>query len=101
MIIVIFVGVAIFAVILILLRRRYHRRQDQLRQPFNQGITNNSVPVVAVPPPAASRTSLPRVREKDRAVVHEPMPDIGEEWTQRGATPDVEAGNSRRLQKHN
>ncbi|CAD0048194.1 unnamed protein product [Aureobasidium pullulans] len=69
MLIVVFVGLAILTVILVLLRRRHHRRQDVARGPFNSGITRNSLPALSAASNHASRTSLPRVREKDRMTV--------------------------------
>lgn len=111
MLIVVFVGLAILTIVFVLLRRRYHRRQDLAAGPFNSGITRHSIPVLSVTPATHSkqsskqnsRTSLPRVREKDRMVVTDvpvppvpAMPDMTEHsYRQRGATPDVEYGNAR------
>ncbi|KAI5199421.1 hypothetical protein E4T39_06246 [Aureobasidium subglaciale] len=108
MLIVIFLGLGIFTVILVLLRRRHHRRQDAANAPFNSGITHHSLPALSVTPPAlgkapskqASRTSLPRVREKDRMTVTDvplpPLPASHDFATkERGNTPDIEHGRAR------
>jgi len=108
MLIVVFVGLAILTVILVLLRRCHRRRQDIARGPFNSGITRHSLPALSVTPPSqgkvasnqASRTSLPRVREKDRMNVTDvPVPPLpaGHEFAgkERRATPDIEYGRAR------
>ncbi|KAG9959709.1 hypothetical protein KCU61_g7254, partial [Aureobasidium melanogenum] len=108
MLIVVFVGLAILTTILVLLRRRYHRRQDLANAPFNSGITRHSIPTPSVTPPTlgkassnqASRTSLPRVREKDRMSVTDvpvpPLPASHDFATkERGSTPDIEHGRAR------
>ncbi|KAI5200391.1 hypothetical protein AUEXF2481DRAFT_32974 [Aureobasidium subglaciale EXF-2481] len=108
MLIVVFVGLGIFTVTLVLLRRRHHRRQDAANAPFNSGITRHSLPAPSVTPPAlgkapsnqASRTSLPRVREKDRMTVTDvpvpPLPTSHDFATkERGSTPDIEYGRAR------
>jgi hypothetical protein len=102
MLIVIFVGLGILALVLVLIRRRYRRRRDIATAPFNSGITRNSLPALTVTPPAlvkapsnqASRTSLPRVREKDRMTVADvPVPPLPVThdfaMKERGNSPDV------------
>lgn len=108
MLIVIFVGLGILTVVLVLIRRRYRRRQDIATTPFNSGITRNSLPALTVSPPAlgkapstqASRTSLPRVREKDRMTVTDvpvpPLPITHDFATkERRNSPDFEYGRAR------
>lgn len=108
MLIVVFLGLAILTTILVLLRRRYRRRQDLANAPFNSGITRHSIPTISVTPPTlgkassnqASRTSLPRVREKDRMSVTDvpvpPLPASHDFATkERGSTPDIEHGRAR------
>lgn len=110
MLIVIFVGLAILTVGLVLVRRCYHRRQDVATERFNSGITRHSQPILsATPPPShhphskqpsvqTSRTSLPRVREKDRMTANDvpvpPVPSVPD-MRQRGATPELERGQAR------
>ncbi|KAH0156119.1 hypothetical protein KCU67_g8445, partial [Aureobasidium melanogenum] len=108
MLIVVFVGLAILTTIFVLLRRRYRRRQDLANAPFNSGITRHSIPTLSLTPPTlgkassnqASRTSLPRVREKDRMTVTDvpvpPLPASHDFATkERGSTPDIEHGRAR------
>ncbi|KAH0365943.1 hypothetical protein KCU65_g5659, partial [Aureobasidium melanogenum] len=108
MLIVVFVGLATLTTIFVLLRRRYRRRQDLANAPFNSGITRHSIPTLSVTPPTlgkassnqASRTSLPRVREKDRMTVTDvpvpPLPASHDFATkERGSTPDIELARPR------
>jgi hypothetical protein len=91
MLIVIFVGLGILTLVLVLIRRRYRRRRDIATAPFNSGIK--------APSNQASRTSLPRVREKDRMTVADvPVPPLPVThdfaMKERGNSPDFEYGRA-------
>lgn len=50
MIIIIAIGLLAIALIGVLLRRRYHRKQDRITSTFNRGITARATPMTSIPP---------------------------------------------------
>ena len=110
MLIILFLGLALFAVVAVLLRKRHLRNKDKLKGRFNDGITGRSMTAVPEPPAFqqdsgratprsvsrhggtdsrfASVSNLSRVRERDATEQIDSMPRT------RGTTPlgEVERG---------